>query len=107
MHLLLVPNNAHSCCSTIIAYLLYLCRYFHITSGLPPDVMHDVLEGAIHVEVKCLLKELVQNQKLFTLQTVNERILSFPYGDDISDKPRKFPNTFFTSGSFRNGGITL
>lgn len=66
--------------------------------------MHDVLEGAIHVEIKCLLIELIQKQKLFSLRTLNDRISSFPYGDDLSDRPRKFPNTFFTSGSFRNGG---
>ncbi len=27
--------------------ILNECRYFHITSGLIPDIMHDILEGSL------------------------------------------------------------
>ena len=30
-------------------------RYFHVTRGLPPDIMHDILEGVANYEVSCIL----------------------------------------------------
>ena len=31
--------------------------YFDVTSGaLIPDIMHDILEGALPLEIKCMLK---------------------------------------------------
>lgn len=42
-----------------------LC-YFDVTSGaLIPDIMHDILEGALPLEVKCLLKVLVHVLHIF------------------------------------------
>lgn len=32
-------------------------RYFNVASGaLIPDIMHDILEGALPLELKCMLK---------------------------------------------------
>ena len=89
---------------TLYLYVLLYCRYFHVTSGLPPDVMHDVLEGAIHVELKCLLTTLIQEQKLFRFSVLNDRIDCFPYGDDVSDKPKPLHDSFFSTGSIKLGG---
>ena len=36
-------------------------RYFQVTEGLVPDIMHDVLEGCLAYEVKELLKYLINN----------------------------------------------
>ena len=37
--------------------LLGRLRYFSVTSGaLLPDIMHDILEGALPLELKCMLK---------------------------------------------------
>lgn len=37
--------------------LLSTLRYFEVTSGaLVPDVMHDILEGALPLELKLMLK---------------------------------------------------
>lgn len=37
--------------------LLDSLRYFNVTSGaLIPDIMHDILEGALPLELKCMLK---------------------------------------------------
>ena len=35
--------------------ILNLSRFYHVTDGLPPDVMHDILEGCLQYEVKELL----------------------------------------------------
>ena len=35
--------------------VLNTLAYFYITEGLPPDIMHDVLEGVLQYEVKEML----------------------------------------------------
>ena len=49
-------------------------HYFHVNDGLPPDIMHDLLEGAVPCEVKCLLKTCILEKKLFSLQFFNNRM---------------------------------
>ena len=62
-------------------------RYFHVTEGLVPDVMHDVLEGALELEVKQLLKLFI-GRKSISLSMLNDAIQAFPYmGADASNKP--------------------
>ena len=56
-------------------------------AGLPPDVMHDVLEGCVQVEICCLLREFILVKKIFSLQTLNTRIANFPRGADAKDHP--------------------
>ena len=46
--------------------LLNSSQYFHITDGLCPDVMHNVLEGCEQFEVKELIMYLI-NKKYITL----------------------------------------
>lgn len=49
-------------------------KYFHVCNGcLIPDVMHDLLEGALQYEVKLLLQVMIQN-KAFTLDLFNTRL---------------------------------
>ena len=40
--------------------ILNSSKYFHVTEGLIPDIMHDCLEGALQYEVKELLKTSIQ-----------------------------------------------
>ena len=62
-------------------------KYFHVTEGLVPDVMHDILEGALPLEVKELLRVFV-SLKYFSISTLNKVIESFPYsGHDVFNKP--------------------
>lgn len=50
--------------------------------------MHDVFEGVAVVELKCLLVELIEGKKLFTLKTLNDRLRLFPFGfSDVKNKP--------------------
>jgi len=42
-------------------------NYFHVCDGsLLPDVMHDLLEGALQYEIKLLLHKMTKNS-IFTL----------------------------------------
>ena len=70
-----------------------------MTSGIPLDIMHDVLEGALQVEIKCLLDVLIHRERYFALATLNESIHSFPYGSDVTDHPKPIPSGFSTSVS--------
>lgn len=60
--------------------------YYHVTNyGLPPDPMHDLLEGYTNKLTKILLYLLINEQQWFDLVTLNTVIKSFPYG--TSTKP--------------------
>ena len=62
-------------------------QYFHVTSGLSPDIMHDLLEGLLQYELKQLIQHLI-NEKVVSLTHINEAIQFFPYGyTDIKNKP--------------------
>ena len=62
-------------------------QYFHITEGLVPDIMHDVLEGCLPYVMKEMMK-LYTDKKLISLNDMNELIISFPYGStDVNNKP--------------------
>lgn len=66
---------------------VFPCRYFHVTEGLVPDIMHDVLEGVLPFELKELLKFLI-SEKVFTLSELNNAIQTFPYTFlDAANKP--------------------
>lgn len=51
--------------------------YFNVVDGLPPDVMPDLLEGAVNCEVKIMLQTYIYNKGLFTLAQLNNRMKSF------------------------------
>ena len=66
--------------------ILNTSQFFHIVDGLCPDIMHDVLEGALPYEVKLLIRYCIQ-EGYFSLQVLNSRLRSFAYGQDTRDKP--------------------
>ena len=59
-------------------------KYFHVTEGLVPDVMHNVLEGCAPYILKELLKYLDQNN-----------IITVPL--DARNKPTQIPGSTFSS----------
>ena len=64
-------------------------EHFHVAnqSCLPQYLMHLLLEGVAPIELKLLLKAFVR-EKVFSLETLNERIHEFDYGyHDNKDKP--------------------
>ena len=51
------------------------------------DIMHDILEGTLMYETKELLKYLTSSGKC-TLDHINHKITSFPYGySEVANKP--------------------
>lgn len=49
-------------------------KYFHVTEGVCVEIMHDVLEGVAPLEVKLMLRHFIYEDKLFTLEQLNQRI---------------------------------
>ena len=60
--------------------LLNTSNYYHVIGGLPPDAMHDVLEGVLQYLIKELLKVFIYQKKYFKLDDLNGRIGSFDFG---------------------------
>ena len=51
-------------------------NYFHVTEGLCPDVMHDVLEGVAQYEVKELLNYLINIGVLTLMSSIEKFMIS-------------------------------
>ena len=63
-------------------------HYFHVTENYTPDIMHDLLEGVCPYVMKLVLKALILDKKIFSLDLLNERIKSFNYGpQEFGNKP--------------------
>ena len=58
-------------------------------SQLPQDIMHVILEGVFSLEVKLMLFVYISDKKYFTIDFLNERIMSFSYGK--SEARNKIP----------------
>lgn len=68
-------------------------KYFHSSQMLPPDIMHDFLEGIVPSETSRVLQIMVQDE-LFTLDFLNDIINCLAYGPlDQADKPQEIPNS--------------
>jgi len=49
---------------------------FHVANTqLPQDMMHVILDGFLHLETHLLLSSFVNNEKLFTLDFLSQRIM--------------------------------
>ena len=42
-------------------------KFFHVTDGLEPDVMHDALEGSLEYETKEVLNYLITEHRILSL----------------------------------------
>ena len=64
-------------------------QYYHICNyGLPPDVMHDLLEGYVKLCTNLLLKQLIDIDKCFKLSDLNNAIQNFKYSSsEAKSKP--------------------
>lgn len=65
-------------------------KHFNMCSGaLIPDVMHDLLEGALQHILKLLLHYLMEEKKYFSLSYLNQKIqgMEFGYMDDNRPSP--------------------
>ncbi len=88
--------------------ILNTSRFFHVTEGMVPDIMHDVLEGCAPYEVKELLKYL-HEEGLVLIQYVNDQMRYFAYApSDVRSKPTPIPESTFKSSdhSVKQKGMT-
>jgi hypothetical protein len=61
---------------------------FHPITSLPPDIMHDILEGIMPKRTGCLL-HTVMSTRLCSASQVCQRINNFTYGNN--DKRNRAP----------------
>ena len=69
--------------------LLNELQFFHVASGaLLPDIMHDVLEGALPYESKLMLIHFMRQDRYFQLDALNDAIENFQFGyTEVTTKP--------------------
>ncbi len=77
--------------------ILNRLQYFHVVSGLPADIMHDILEGVAPFEVALIIRQLIKDD-LLSLDYVNGQIRTWPYGKiDSRNKPAEISKNFSES----------
>ena len=82
-----------------------LAYYNTCDYGLPPDIMHDLLEGYIPYKMKLMLKHFVGEKHLFTLDGLNSCIKNFHYGYMETKPTIVYSNTFSSNdGSLNQSG---
>lgn len=63
-------------------------KYFHVCSGLPPCLGHDLFEGVVSSDLMLYLDTLVRVEKHFTFNDLNRAITKFKHlGSDALSKP--------------------
>lgn len=61
-------------------------KFFHTSTMLPPDAMHDLLEGIVPFELSLIISNLIKS-KFISLPLLNRRIRNMKFG--YNDKPNK------------------
>lgn len=80
-------------------------EHFHTVTGFPPDILHDVFEGVVPTEMALCIREMIRS-KYFTLEYLNNKIVSFPYQHtDKVDRPQTISKTFAAKNTI--GGNAL
>ena len=85
-------------------------QYFDVCSGtLLPDVMHDILEGALQYEFKLLIQYCIREQHYFSLTDLNTRLVGAELGYMESDRPAPIErqNLFDDTNSLKQKGEAL
>jgi hypothetical protein len=66
---------------------VFISGSYHVVDGLPPDIMHDLLEGVVPFEMALVLRNLIENN-CFSLEQLNCIISKWNYGQlDKANKP--------------------
>ena len=83
--------------------------YYDVVDGLPPDAMHDILEGILQYETKEMLKAFIKVDRYFTLEWLNNRISKFDFGyHNDKNKPSLISEAKFSSAdnSLKQNGMS-
>ena len=71
-------------------------EHFHVVSGYPPDILHDILEGIVPTELSLCLTDLIA-KKYFTLDMLNQAIRYFSYTfTDKTNRPQIIGKGFYS-----------
>lgn len=71
-----------------------ISQNFHVCSGLPPDIAHDLLEGTVPYELALCLSLFIQ-KKYITIVELNDTIRHYPYlGNDAVNRPQQISGDF-------------
>lgn len=76
-------------------------KYFQLANfQMPQDIMHILLEGVLQLETKLMIKSFLED-KLFTVDELNERIKYFSYGrtEAKTKPPKPFQKSSFDAES--------
>lgn len=77
--------------------------HFHVSTGYPPDILHNLLEGVVPVELAQCLGMFI-SKKYITLDSLNKVIVSFHYkGKDKTNRPHIGPRTVRMPGLLSQG----
>ena len=83
--------------------------YFHVCNcSLIPDVMHDILEGALQYEIKLMLQFMVNTQGYFTLKAFNSHLENIELGYiESNNRPTTISSKTFNleGNSLRQNGL--
>lgn len=91
----MTENSLNHCCGVKSTCVLSekLC-HFNVTSGFPPDIVHDLFEGIVPVEIALCLTVLI-SKKYFDLATLNKSTGDFPFKwTDKTDRPHPVPQIY-------------
>eukprot|EP00734_Pompholyxophrys_sp_LG126_P000143 Pompholyxophrys_sp_v1_NODE_19_length_4057_cov_7.699150.p4 type:complete len:137 gc:universal NODE_19_length_4057_cov_7.699150:2280-2690(+) len=72
---------------------------FLVTSMMPFDIMHTILEGPLSTHVKLIIRKLLITDKLISLEDLNARIKFFDLGPDSDSRPSPIKRDYLTEGN--------
>ena len=80
---------------------------FHVCNNqLPQDMMHILLEGVLPYSVKTMLQNFVSVKHYFTIDSINQRIVSFKFSrSECKSKPSQISsNILHDDGNIHQSG---
>lgn len=79
-------------------------QHFHVVTGYPPDLLHNLLEGIVPMELALCLKALIC-KGIISLEALNDTIRQFPYTfSDRTNQPQLIPKTFSSKATIGGNG---
>lgn len=99
-HVLSAQESERICCGVKKQCVLTEhLSHFHVNTGYPPDIVHDLFEGVVQVELaRCL--SLLISKKYLTLDLINTLIQTFPFKwGDKTNRPHTIPRSFTSSNT--------
>ena len=69
-------------------------EHFHVVTGYPPDIMHDIFEGIVPTELSLCLTDMTV-KRYVTVDMLNPAIRYFNYTfTDKTDRPQMMGKSF-------------